>query len=202
MGRGAWTRRIEALLLKPVIQDYQLTVTSFAAHAYYSHLSEPILCKPDISANALVGHWAGTALRADVRGRSFHLWSVVPICEVPTATGPKPEVFNNLKPVRIPEWVWDAKDGWAEQRPESRRRLTEHFLRVALVTAALNGDREINKQRFEAALRFMEWQERIREIYRPGLAETKEAEACESVDAAPWERFNKQISEGVAPKGR
>jgi len=111
------------------------------------------------------------------------------------------EIFDNLKPVRIPEWIWDAKDEWAEQNPEGRRRLTEHALRIALVTAAVNGDREITKGGFEAALRFMEWQERIREIYRPGLAETKEAEAYESVYSALWEQRKKQISEGISPRG-
>jgi hypothetical protein len=111
------------------------------------------------------------------------------------------EIFDNLKPVRIPEWIWDAKDEWAEQNPEGRRRLTEHALRIALVTAAVNGDREITKGGFEAALRFMEWQERIREIYRPGLAETKEAEAYESVYSALWEQRKKQIGEGISPRG-
>ncbi len=114
---------------------------------------------------------------------------------------PKLEIFDNLKPVRMPIWVWAAKDEWADQNPEARRRLGEHALRIALVTAALEGDREITKQCFEAALRFMEWQERIREIYRPGLAETKEAEAYESVYTALWERLKKQTSEGSAPKG-
>jgi len=113
----------------------------------------------------------------------------------------KCEIFDNLKPVRIAEWVWDAKDDWAERSPDSRRRLAEHSLRIALVTAAVNGDREIRKDCFEAALRFMEWQERIREIYRPGLAETKEAEAYESVYSALWERLKKQINDGISPKG-
>jgi len=111
------------------------------------------------------------------------------------------EMFDNLKPVRIPNWVWDAKDEWADRYPETRRRLAEHALRIALVTAAVNGDREITKRCFEAALRMMEWQERIREIYRPGLAETKEAEAYESVYSALWERLKKQVSEGISPKG-
>jgi Bifunctional DNA primase/polymerase, N-terminal len=112
----------------------------------------------------------------------------------------KCQTFDNLKPVRIPDWVWDAKDVWADRNPEPRRRLTEHALRIALVTAALNGDREITKECFGAALRFMEWQERIREIYRPGLAETKEAEAYESVYSALWEQRKKQIGEGISPK--
>jgi hypothetical protein len=47
----------------------------------------------------------------------------------------------------------------------------------------------------------MEWQERIREIYRPGLAETKEAEAYESVYSALWERLKSQTNEGIPPKG-
>jgi len=111
------------------------------------------------------------------------------------------EIFDNLKPVRIPNWVWDAKDEWADRNSESRRRLAEHALRIALVTAAVNGDREITKKCFEAALRLMEWQERIREIYRPGLAETKEAEAYESVYSALWERLKKQINDGISPKG-
>jgi len=113
----------------------------------------------------------------------------------------KSEIFDNLKPVRVPDWTWDAKDKWADQNPEARRRLTEHALRIALVTAAVNDDREITKDCFESALRFMEWQERIREIYRPGLAETKEAEAYESVYSALWERLKKQINEGISPKG-
>ncbi|MGA3104742.1 MAG: bifunctional DNA primase/polymerase [Terriglobales bacterium] len=111
------------------------------------------------------------------------------------------EIFDSLKPVRIPDWVWDAKDEWAERNPEARRRLAEHALRISLVTAAVNGDREITKECFEAALRFMEWQERIRELYRPGVAETKEAEAFESVYSALWERLKKQIGEGIWPKG-
>lgn len=113
----------------------------------------------------------------------------------------KREIFDNLKPVRIPNWVWDAKDDWADRNPEARRRLAEHALRISLVTAAVNGEREITRKCFEAALRFMEWQERIREIYRPGLAETKEAEAYESVYSALWERLKKQISDGISPKG-
>jgi hypothetical protein len=113
----------------------------------------------------------------------------------------KAEIFDNLRPVRIPNWVWDIKDEWSDRNPETRRRLAEHALRIALVTAAVNADREITKKCFEAALRMMEWQERIREIYRPGLAETKEAEAYESVYSALWERLKKQISEGIAPKG-
>ncbi len=105
----------------------------------------------------------------------------------------KPEAIIPM-PVTIPDWVWDAKDEWTGDIPE-RRRLGEHVLRTALVTAAVNGDREITKECFEAALRFMEWQQRLRAVYRPGLAETKEAECYEAVYAALHERYTKQQAE-------
>ena len=105
----------------------------------------------------------------------------------------RPEVITP-EPVRIPDWVWDAKDEWVGDIPE-RRRLGEHVLRTALVTAAVNGDREITRECFEAALRFMEWQERLRAVYRPGLAETKEAECYEAVYTALHERYTRQQAE-------
>ena len=100
------------------------------------------------------------------------------------------------EPVRIPGWVWEAKDEWAGDIPE-RRRLGEHVLRVALVTAAVNGDREITRECFEAALRFVEWQQRLRAVYRPGLAETKEAECYEAVYTALHERHARQQAENL-----
>jgi hypothetical protein len=96
--------------------------------------------------------------------------------------------------VRMPEWVWDAKDEWAGDIPE-RRRLGEHVLSTALVTAAANGDREVTWECFQAALRFVEWQQRLRALYRPGLAETKEAECFEAVYAALRERHERQQGE-------
>jgi hypothetical protein len=99
-----------------------------------------------------------------------------------------------LEPVRIPEWVWEAKDEWAGDIPE-RRRLAEHVLRVALATAAVSGDWEVTRECFEAALRFMEWQQRLRAVYRPGLAETKEAECYEAVYTALHERHARQQAE-------
>ena len=105
----------------------------------------------------------------------------------------RPEVITPM-PVHIPDWVWDAKDEWTGDIPE-RRRLGEHVLRTALVTAAVNGDREITRECFEAALRFMEWQQRLRAVYRPGLAETKEAECYEAVYSALHERYTKQQAE-------
>lgn len=106
---------------------------------------------------------------------------------------PSPTKMERIEPqpVRIPTWVWDAKDAWVGDDP-SRGRLSELALRVALITAAANGDAEITKPCLEAALRFTEWQLRLRQTFKPGVAETKDAEALESVWGALKEQFNKQ----------
>jgi hypothetical protein len=44
----------------------------------------------------------------------------------------------------------------------------------------------------EAAFRFCEWQERLRQVFRPGLAETKDPEAFEAVWSALREQYNRQ----------
>jgi hypothetical protein len=65
-------------------------------------------------------------------------------------------------------------------------------LRIALITSACTGDAEITKPCLEAAFRFCEWQERLRQVFRPGLAETKDAEAFEAVWSALREQYNRQ----------
>jgi hypothetical protein len=112
----------------------------------------------------------------------------------------KPTFFTDEMVVRIPPWVWDAKDRWGSDEI-TRRRLTEHALRVALVTAAVNRDKEITAPCLAAAFRFVEWQERLRRKFKPGLAETKEAECLEAVYAALHEQHNRQIRMGAFPKG-
>jgi len=112
----------------------------------------------------------------------------------------KTQFFTGEMVVRIPAWVWDAKDRWGGDNT-GRRRLTEHALRVALVTAAVNGDKEITAPCLAAAFRFVEWQERLRAKFRPGLAETKEAECLEAVYHALLEQHQKQKAAGTFPKG-
>jgi hypothetical protein len=107
--------------------------------------------------------------------------------------------FDNLRPVAIPDWVWHAKDEWIGEDAQ-RRRLSEHALRVALVTAACNGDAEVNAPCLEAALRFIEWQLRLREVYKPGLAETKESECYEAIYTALKERRDYQKLNNVHHK--
>ncbi len=108
--------------------------------------------------------------------------------------------FDNLKPVAIPDWVWDAKDEWIADDAE-RRRLSEHALRIALVAAACNGDAEVTAPCLEAAFRFIEWQLRLREVYKPGVAESKESECYEAVYSALKERRDYQKLNNVHHKG-
>lgn len=98
------------------------------------------------------------------------------------------------KPVKIPDWAWAAKSEWGS-RSKTRRRLTDQVLRMALVMAGVNGDREITKECLETTFRLGELQERTRAVYRPGVAETKEAECCSSVYDALRERQSKQKKE-------
>jgi hypothetical protein len=105
-------------------------------------------------------------------------------------TNIEPEHFDP-KPVHFPQWVWDAKDEWIGD-DLGRGRLSEHALRIALITAACNGDAEVTKPCLEAAFRFCEWQERLRQVFKPGLAETKDAEAFEAVWSALREQYNRQ----------
>jgi Bifunctional DNA primase/polymerase, N-terminal len=106
----------------------------------------------------------------------------------------EPEFFDP-KPVHFPQWVWNAKDEWIGD-DLARGRLSEHALRIALITAACNGDAEITKPCLEAAFRFCEWQERLRQVFKPGLAETKDAEAFEAVWSALREQYNRQKKSG------
>ena len=112
----------------------------------------------------------------------------------------KSVVLTDKMVVRVAAWVWDAKDRWAGDLP-TRRRLPEIALRVALITAAVNGDKEITGPCLAAALRFVEWQERLRSVFKPGLAETKEAECYEAVYAALRAQHDHQRRNGEYPKG-
>jgi len=106
----------------------------------------------------------------------------------------------DVKPVHFADWVYDAKDEWIGDDP-LRGRMSEHILRVAMVTAAVNGDMEITKPCLEAAFRFVEWQLRLRGVFKPGVAETKEAECYEAVYSALRERRDQQKASKTLPKG-
>jgi hypothetical protein len=100
----------------------------------------------------------------------------------------------------FPRWVWDAKDQWLGEN-DARGRLSEHLLRVALIQSCCNGDLEITKASLEAAMRFAEWQERLRGTFQAGVAENPDAVCYNAVHKALEMQYDKQKSTGVPPKG-
>jgi hypothetical protein len=76
--------------------------------------------------------------------------------------------------------AWKQASADAEQR--SRRDLLyELLIRVALVTSSANGDKQVTAKAMDAALRFMEWQERIRAVYTPATAKAPYAQCMDMV---------------------
>jgi len=140
----------------------------------------------------------GSSTTYGMYSRFLYAYDTQPVKYRPFAG--KAHVFSGEMVVRVPSWCWDAKDMW-EGDDLSRRRMGEQALRVALVTAAVNGDKEITGPCLYAAFRFAEWQLRLRGVFKPGLAETKEAEAFEACYAALLEQHQKQQASGTHPKG-
>jgi hypothetical protein len=110
------------------------------------------------------------------------------------------QAFLQPNGVVFPNWVWDAKDEWLGEVDE-RSRLTEHMLRVALVQSCCNGDHEITKESLEAAMRFAEWQERLRGTFQAGLAENPDAICYSAIHRALEDQYDKQQENKVPPKG-
>jgi hypothetical protein len=94
-------------------------------------------------------------------------------CYMPKQIVPDPEPMPHT--VGIPDWCWGELHDWGKQKA-GRQQLKESAMRIALVTSFANYNEVISTEAMQAALRFMEWQEAIRAIYKPGEAETMEAE--------------------------
>jgi hypothetical protein len=78
----------------------------------------------------------------------------------------------------VEEW---KKSGTDEQRARRDNRLGELMLRVALVTSSASGDKEVTDEAFEAAKKFIEWQETIRAVYTPASFKTPYAQCMDMV---------------------
>jgi hypothetical protein len=72
----------------------------------------------------------------------------------------------------IHQWINAGKD---------RDRLGEIAARVAYISAAINGDTYLCDAALQSALRFVEWQEKIREIYRPAKGSNEWQECMNAV---------------------
>ncbi|MCU1247066.1 MAG: hypothetical protein JWQ49_95 [Edaphobacter sp.] len=101
----------------------------------------------------------------------------------------------------LPSLAYQMLSAWRKASAEGseRGRIGEIAIRVALISAAANHDSEITEPCMAAALRFAEWQERVRSIYTPSSARNDDAaitglilaafEAYEKDNPGEWVRF-------------
>jgi hypothetical protein len=97
----------------------------------------------------------------------------------------------------MPAYCREMVDRWLSSQPGRAGRLGEIALRVAYISCALNQDTEITVEALECALKFAEWQERIRSGYKAGLGDTLDAQctnavltALEAVEPGSWVRWS------------
>ena len=99
------------------------------------------------------------------------------------------------KSVNISSEIYAAKKAWQAEKPETRRRLGELALRIALVTASANGDTSVGLECLQAALKFCEWQEAVRAWYRPSEMDDKDG-ICQEAICRVLERLGKDDPDG------
>lgn len=97
--------------------------------------------------------------------------------------------------VNISNEIYAMKKAWQAEEPESRRRLGELALRVALVSASANGDVTVTVECMAAALKFCEWQQQIRAWYKPSEQDDKDGLCQEAIERV-LERLGKQDRDG------
>jgi hypothetical protein len=110
------------------------------------------------------------------------------------------EEFEKVPPeIRKPSQVkftagaFDMKEQWEAASPKERgQRLGQLALRVAAVTAAANGDSEVGEPCMRAALRFMEWQQEIRSVYKPSRADSMGGRYSEMIMEEAWRHKNEK----------
>lgn len=96
----------------------------------------------------------------------------------PITDGVEPAPITRIaKPCAIPKFAYDAVAEWRRKDMENRKRLGELILRVALVTASLNHDKEVTPECLQCAILFIEWQEQLRRHYKPSETDDLDGKA-------------------------
>lgn len=109
-------------------------------------------------------------------------WEFDDLWEPPTES-PGNDITDNLpisrrpRPCEVPAWAYERIAEWRRKDFENRKRLGELALRVALVTASVNHDKEITEDCLRCALEFIEWQEAIRRFYAPAETDDLDGKA-------------------------
>ena len=123
---------------------------------------KPWTC-PDISVGKSVSTRVDTSLDAEDLDSPLDEWQPAPLVE-----GLTPEAR-------------DLYEAWEDPADESGR-MKFYLMKVAILTASANGDALVTAEGMQAASKFMAWQAKLREVFKPGLAE-------DIVDARATERI-------------
>jgi hypothetical protein len=83
--------------------------------------------------------------------------------------------------VEIAADAFEMLADWRRVDPKGRGRLAEIGLRVAYISALGNGDQILTEESLLKALLLMEWQERVRQYYLPGLGDGLDAQATNAI---------------------
>jgi hypothetical protein len=80
---------------------------------------------------------------------------------------------------RMSEGAQQIYDAW-QTAADASGRLKYNLMKIALLTASCNKDAEVKPEGMAAAIRFMEWQVTLREVFKPSVAlDTAEAKFAE-----------------------
>jgi len=100
----------------------------------------------------------------------------LPTCEVNEEFGCVGSGPRKGWPVKVTKNVFERVKAWrAERQDLDRGRRGELAMRVAAISASMNQEQVISRACLEAALRFAEWQERVKTVYCPGEARNPDA---------------------------
>jgi hypothetical protein len=136
-------------------------------------------------------------------GPSRWLWNdewQLPACEVDEEFGCVDPGPRKGWPVKVTKDVFERVKAWRAERPDlDRGRRGELAMRVAAISVSMNEERTVSPACLEAALRFAEWQERVKTVYSPGEARNPDAvltaemlaafEEAHKLNPNSWQRF-------------
>ena len=110
------------------------------------------------------------------------------------------EEIRNHKCKGFAPGVAELYETWAPKKDWTGRDVNLHVLKIAAVTAIVNGHEYIEKSDWDFAVTFMEWQGRIREMFASGKAmKTTQAEFNEIVIRAV-QKLTKKAKDGTLSK--
>jgi hypothetical protein len=79
------------------------------------------------------------------------------------------------------------KEDWEmADQTERGQRLSQLALRVAAITSAANSDSEVTPTCMKAALKLMEWQQELREVFKPSQGDSMGGKYSEMIMNEAW----------------